>query len=161
MLSTNHQYIWTLYFTFSAWARKVGTSLRILIRGELGHPGAVIGDDQICNVILTVHAVVIIFLIVIPIIIGGFGSWLVPLFLGATDMAFTRINNKRFWLLPPALTVLLVSSIVENGKWKMVNSLSSFIFRDCTWGSFSGLSNFSLYEAEISSILGALILLQQ
>lgn len=90
-----------------------------------------------------------------PILIGGFGNWLVPLILGAADMAFPRINNMRFWLLLPALIILLSSSLVERGAgtgWTVYPPLSSNIAHA---GASVDFAIFSLHLAGASSILGA------
>lgn len=122
LLSTNAKDIGTLYLIYAIFMALVGTGLSVLIRLELSAPGNQIlaGNHQLYNVIITAHGLIMLLFAVVPRM-AGFGNYMVPVLIGAPDIAFPRLNNISFWILIPATVLLLGSLFVEQGAGTFFN----------------------------------------
>ena len=110
--STNHKDIGTLYLVFSLVMFFVGGSMALVIRAELFQPGLQLVEPEFFNQMTTMHALVMIFGAVMPAFVG-LANWMIPLMIGAPDMALPRMNNWSFWIMPFAFTLLLMPLVLQ------------------------------------------------
>jgi len=114
LLTTNHKDIGTLYLLFSLAMFFVGGAMALVIRAELFQPGMQVVDPQFFNQMTTMHALIMVFGAVMPAFVG-LANWLIPMMVGAPDMALPRMNNWSFWILPFAFTLLLSTLFMPGG----------------------------------------------
>ncbi len=152
IFSTDHKMIGRQFLFSSVLMLIIGGLLAMMMRWELAWPetpvpftswisepfmyaepehgwyGAYM-DPGFYNALFTMHATIMIFFVVMPFMVGGFGNFLIPLMIGAADMAFPVLNMLSFWTAVPAIVIILWSFFVEGGAasggWTMYASLSA------------------------------------
>jgi len=153
VFSTNHKDIGTLYLVFSFIMACIGAAFSGVIRTELAQPGMQFVQPYFFNQMTTMHALVMIFGAIMPGFVG-LANWMVPLQLGAPDMALPRMNNWSFWILPFAFTLLLSTLFMPGGApaggWTMYPPLA------LQGGASVACLVFSVHLMGISSIMGAI-----
>ncbi|NIC04099.1 cytochrome c oxidase subunit I [Billgrantia bachuensis] len=154
LLTTNHKEIGTLYLIFSLTMFFIGGIFALVVRLELFQPGLQFVRPEFFNQMTTMHGLIMVFGAIMPAF-TGLANWMIPLQIGAPDMALPRLNNFSFWLLPVAFGLLLSTLLMPGGGpnfgWTFYAPLST------TYGPPSTtFFILSLHIAGISSILGAI-----
>jgi cytochrome c oxidase subunit I len=128
--TTNHKRIGILYIFFGVFNGFLAVLISMIMRLELTFPGDQIlfGEYQFYNMMTTMHGILMLFVVVMPILFGGFGNYFAPILIGAPDMAFPRLNNFSFWILPPSTLLAIIATFIEGGPgtgWTLYPPLSS------------------------------------
>jgi len=153
LFATNHKDIGTMYLIFSLFMLFEGGTLALLLRTELFEPGLQFFQPELFNQFTTMHGLIMIFGAIMPAFVG-FANWMVPLQIGASDMAFARMNNFSFWLLPVGAILFTASFFVPGGAnaagWTMYAPLS------LQMGIGMDFAIFGVHVLGASSIMGAI-----
>lgn len=151
--TTNHKDLGSMYLIFSLLMFIVGGLMSLVIRAELLVPGMQFVNPGFFNSMTTMHALFMIFGGLMPAFVG-LSNWLLPIQLGAPDMALPRINNFGFWILPVAFSILLATLFVPGGGpaggWTLYPPLS------LQTGFAFPMVILSIHLMGISSIMGAI-----
>ncbi|MCH8529963.1 MAG: cytochrome c oxidase subunit I [Saccharospirillum sp.] len=114
LYTTNHKDIGTMYLWFSFAMFLLGGTFAMVIRAELFQPGLQLVSPEFFNQMTTMHGLVMVFGAVMPAFVG-LANWMIPMMIGAPDMALPRMNNLSFWILPFAFALLVSTLFMEGG----------------------------------------------
>lgn len=144
VFSTDHKTIAKQYLTLGLVMAVVGGLSAYLIRWQLAWPETSVAgwgyvEPGAYNALVTIHGTVMVFFVAMPILLGAFGNFLIPLMVGAEDMAFPRLNMMSFWTVCAAAAVLIASFFVPGGPaaagWTGYAPLSAEpIYTGVYWG---------------------------
>jgi len=154
VLTTNHKDIGTMYLWFAFAMLLTGGVMALIVRAELFQPGMQLIRPEFYNQMTTMHGLIMVFGAIMPAFVG-LANWMVPLMIGAPDMALPRMNNWSFWILPFAFGMLLFTLFTEAGApnfgWTFYAPLST------TYAPSSvTYFIFGVHMMGISSIMGAI-----
>ncbi|WP_445362906.1 cytochrome c oxidase subunit I [Microbulbifer sp. ANSA003] len=114
LYTTNHKDIGSMYLWFSFAMFLLGGCMALVIRAELFEPGLQIVQPEFFNQMTTMHGLIMVFGAVMPAFVG-LANWMIPMMIGAPDMALPRMNNWSFWILPFAFAMLASTLFMEGG----------------------------------------------
>jgi cytochrome c oxidase subunit 1 len=144
VFSTDHKMIAKQYLFLGLFMALVGGFLAYVMRWQLAFPDTAVPGfgfvgPETYNVLVTMHGTTMVFFVAMPILLGAFGNFLIPLMIGARDMAFPRLNMLSFWTLAVGSLILLSSFFVPGGAasagWTGYAPLSARpIYTGVTWG---------------------------
>jgi cytochrome c oxidase subunit 1 len=174
LFSTDHKTIGRQFMIVSLIMLVFGGLMAMMMRWELAWPESVVPltswipepymyhgqmDPAFYNSLFTMHATIMIFFVVMPFLVGGFGNFLIPLMIGAGDMAFPVLNMLSFWVAVPAAILLIASFFVPGGAaaggWTMYATLSAKAqYSGVEWGM--NLWIISLLILGVSSLMGSI-----
>jgi len=171
IFSLDHKVIGIQYMLTALFMALVGGTLAMLIRMQLGWPGAKWGlaaalfpggfaggqmKPDFYLAVVTMHGTIMIFFVLTTVLVGGFGNFLIPLQIGARDMAFPWLNMMSYWLVVPAIVVLMASFFVTGGAagggWTSYPPLSAI----ASAGPGSGLGQ-TLWLVALAILIVALL----
>jgi cytochrome c oxidase subunit 1 len=174
VFSTDHKMIARQFLFLALFMMAIGGLMAMLVRWQLAWPETAVPlmgwvpeptmyegviPPNTYNAFFTMHATIMIFFVVMPILIGCFGNFLIPLMLGARDMAFPKLNMLSFWVGAVAGVLMVASFFVTGGAaaagWTSYAPLSSVpIYTGVDWGQ--DLWCMSLIVLGVSSLMGSI-----